>query len=200
MYHVGSFGNRLSSIKVFLSGHPVNLTAKGSGYLEIFKDMKNNYYVNAVPQTGESFINWTNAAGTEFSAAAKFNLTDGTTYDLTANFTALELTSDVSSGKIYTGGRITLTPNREGGTWTFDSAFLSRDGNTFTALKAGKTTITYTVGGTSTSYDVTILAADLPQAGQNFTWAWLLGAAAVLILGAAGFVVARWQTAAVRQR
>jgi LPXTG-motif cell wall-anchored protein len=97
----------------------------------------------------------------------------------------------VTDGKIYTGGRITLTPNISGGTWTFDSAYLSRDGSTFTALKAGTSIITYTVEGQSTSYTVIITAADLPETGQDFKWVWSLGGGAVLILAAAVFSARR---------
>jgi len=84
------------------------------------------------------------------------------------------LSSSVADGKIYTGGRITLTPSITGGTWDFDNTYFSRDGYTFTALKAGTSTITYTVDGVSVSYDVTIEAAALPTTGQDFTWVWVL--------------------------
>ena len=111
-------------------------------------------------------------------------------YEITT-LPALALTSSASDGKVYTGGRITLAPNVSGGTWTFDSAYLSREGNAFTALKAGTTIVTYTVGDANTSYSVTILAADLPQTGQSYAWAWVLAAASVLILCAAGFAAVR---------
>ena len=62
---------------------------------------------------------------------------------------------------------------------------------TFTALKAGTSPITYTVNGQSVSYKVTIAEAVLPETGQSFTWVWLLGGLAILILGAAVFIVLR---------
>jgi LPXTG-motif cell wall-anchored protein len=100
------------------------------------------------------------------------------------------LTSSVADGTIYVGGRITLTPNIGGGTWSFDSSIFSREGDTFTALKAGTSTITYTVGGVSVSYEVTIEESELPQTGQNFTWVWALaGMAAALV--AAGILLRR---------
>ena len=76
---------------------------------------------------------------------------------ITVTQVPLTLTSSVPSGKIYTGETITLTPNIPGGTWTFDSEYFTRDGNTFTALKEGASTPVYSVGGQSESYEVTIL-------------------------------------------
>jgi hypothetical protein len=81
--------------------------------------------------------------------------------------TQLALVSSDSDGSIYTGGRITLTPNITGGTWTYDSAYISLSDNTFTAKKRGSTTVTYTVGEQSASYIITIRALDLPSAGQD---------------------------------
>jgi LPXTG-motif cell wall-anchored protein len=188
--------NRLSSIKLVFEGIPVTVTAKGSGYLDIYKDMDyHDYYVNAVPCTGESFLGWTDGSAAEIATTAKYDLSEGTAYNITANFTVLELISSATGGSIYTGGRITLTPNREGGTWSFDSAYLSRDGNTFTALKAGTTTATYTVGGASTSYTVTIQDSTLPLTGQDFTWAWVLaGLAALAGISVVSYVNAKRRT------
>ena len=78
---------------------------------------------------------------------------------LHAKWTKLTFASSVPDGKILSDGHITLTPNIAGGTWTFDSTYLSRDGNTFVGLKAGTTTVTYTAEGESTSYDLTIYPA-----------------------------------------
>ena len=64
-------------------------------------------------------------------------ITDDTT--LYAKWTQLTLASSVSSGKIYTGGRITLTPSVDGGTWDWDDTFFSATFNspaTFTALES----------------------------------------------------------------
>ena len=105
-----------------------------------------------------------------------------TAYALTAHFTALSLTSTVSDGTVYTGGRITLTPNIDGGTWTFDSNYFSADGNTFTAMKAGTSAITYTVGQASTTYTVTIRQSEIPQTGQDFTPVSMLACAAVVCI------------------
>lgn len=93
----------------------------------------------------------------------------------------LEVGTSAPGGKVYTGGRITLTPNIEGGEWTFDSAFFSREGGTFTALKPGTSTITYTAGGQTVRYDITIETSELPSTGQDMMEVWaLIGAAAVV--------------------
>jgi len=101
-------------------------------------------------------------------------------YTLTIN--TLNLESSVSDGVIYTRGRITLTPNMEGGVWTYDEAYLSlsREDNTFTGLKAGATRVTYTVNEESAYYDITIKSSQLPSTGQNFTGAWVLGGVGLL--------------------
>ncbi len=98
---------------------------------------------------------------------------------------AVEFTSSDADGKIYTGGRITLTPSVQNGTWSFDGTYLSQDGFSFTALKAGTTTVTYTVGAYSESYVITIQQSGLPNTGQDFSWVWLLCGLA-LALAAAG--------------
>ncbi len=109
---------------------------------------------------------------------------------LYAKWTELTLTSSVASGKIYTGGRITLTPNIDGGQWDWDEDYFSATFNspaTFTALNAGTATITYTVDGVSTSYDVTIKESALPSTGQDFTWVWILCVTAVILVAGATF-------------
>jgi uncharacterized repeat protein (TIGR02543 family) len=129
---------------------------------------------------GHVFEGWytTSALTTayDFSTAVTADIT------LHAKWTELTLTSSAADGKIYTDGRVTLTPSVAGGTWTFDSAYFSRDGGTFTALKAGTSTITYTVDGASKSYEVTIEASGLPSTGQDFTGVWVLGGGAVLAI------------------
>lgn len=114
-----------------------------------------------------------------------------TTYDVTITnltITNLTISSSDSDGTIYTGGRITLTPSGGGGAWSFDETYLSREGNTFTALKAGTVTITYTVDGSSAAYVMTILASELPTTGQDGTWIYILIAMGASAL-AAGIVI-----------
>ncbi len=97
----------------------------------------------------------------------------------------LMLSSSVSDSKIYTNGRIILTPNIDGGTWQWDKDYLSATFNspaTFTGLKAGTTTVTYTANGQTVSYTITVLASSLPATGQDFTAVLLLCGAAALVL------------------
>jgi len=140
----------------------------------------------APTRTSHVFGGWytTNALDTEYDFST--SVTADTT--LYAKWTKLTLSSSDADGTIYTDGRITLTPNIEGGAWTFDSSYFSREDNTFRALKAGTSTITYTVSGVSTTYEVTIRQSGLPSTGQNFAWVWaLVGSAAFVV--AAGFLM-----------
>jgi len=98
---------------------------------------------------------------------------------------ALSLTASPADGQIYTGGRITLTPNIPGGTWSFDTSLLERDGNTFTGLAAGTARVTYTVGAQSAYFDVVISKSQLPPTGQDFTWLYIAAGGAALALAAA---------------
>ncbi|MDD2579585.1 MAG: X2-like carbohydrate binding domain-containing protein, partial [Eubacteriales bacterium] len=63
-----------------------------------------------------------------------------------------------SEGEITTGGQITVTPNIAGGTWTYDHTVLSRVGNVFTGLTAGRTIVSYTIGGQTASAGFSVLA------------------------------------------
>jgi hypothetical protein len=93
------------------------------------------------------------------------------------------------SQTLYTGGRASWTPSPAGGTWDYDSAYLAASSSggavTFTALKAGNTTATYSVNSQSHSVAITVLEAELPQTGQDDTLVWVLGALAVLCAAAA---------------
>ncbi len=92
---------------------------------------------------------------------------------------ALVLSMSPSDGKIYTGGRVTITPNIPGGTWQYDEEHFSRSGETFTGLKEGMARVTYTVGRQSAYVDVMVSRAELPSTGQDFTPAiWLLALSA----------------------
>jgi LPXTG-motif cell wall-anchored protein len=116
-------------------------------------------------------------------------------YDIAAE--TLTLASSVEGGRIYTGGRITLTPGVDGGTWDWDADYFSATFNspaTFTALKAGTSTITYTVNGVNTVYKVTIRDNELPGTGQDDTIIYVLIGVAMLALLAAGVVVRRRAT------
>jgi uncharacterized repeat protein (TIGR02543 family)/LPXTG-motif cell wall-anchored protein len=145
---------------------------------------------DGLSRTNYVFSGWNTAADGSGTACAPGNtvtiLSDITLY---AQWTPdLTLTSSVSDGIIYAGGRITLTPNIEGGTWSFNSYYLSRSDYTFKGLKVGKVTVTYTVDGASVSYTVTVKASLLPKTGQNKTLVYIFEGLALLAIGA-GLIV-----------
>ena len=137
---------------------------------------------NGFTKTGCIFAGWATSAGgmvvyTDKQSVNNLTSTDGTTVTLYAQWTKLKLSSSVSDGKIYTGGRIVLTPSVDGGEWDWDEGFFSATFNspaTFTALKAGTTTVSYSLDGVSVSYDVTIEESELPSTGQDVTLVYLL--------------------------
>ncbi len=49
------------------------------------------------------------------------------------------------NGKVCVGCSITLTPSLGGGTWSYNTEYLSRQGNTFTPLRPGTTIVTYSL-------------------------------------------------------
>lgn len=131
-----------------------------------------DWYANAALTTPFDFVTKTGIRG-DITIFAKWN-------------PLLELTASPASGYIYTGGRITITPSIAGGEWEFDSAYLSRDGNTFTGLQVGTTRVTYASPDEQTAYmDVVISEAQLPTTGQDFTPALQLLALAALTGGLA---------------
>jgi uncharacterized repeat protein (TIGR02543 family)/LPXTG-motif cell wall-anchored protein len=98
---------------------------------------------------------------------------------------------------MYTGGRVTWDPTPSGGTWDWDEEFFSATFNspaTFTALKTGTSTITYSINGVSQAVTVTILESELPQTGQSSTVIWLLVVLAALCVSAALILIKRRTT------
>ncbi len=92
---------------------------------------------------------------------------------------AITISGIPDSGTLFVGGRIKLIPSVSGGMWIYDHSLLSLTKNsdgtvTMKGLKEGTTTLVYTVGYVSIQITVTILAAGLPQTGQDFTSAWVL--------------------------
>ncbi len=125
--------------------------------------------------------------------------TDTVTAGITlhAKWTKLILTSSSASATIYKGGRITLTPNIDGGTWNWDKDFFSATlGSpvTFTAKKAGTSVITYTFSGISSSVTVTIRDTILPSTGQDFTLVYALILTAALLAACAWVLLRRIRT------
>ena len=184
--------NMLGHISVNHYGADIILTAEEGGYVELVAG-HHDFYALAQPEMNAAFFDWTDTGDEEVSVTEQFDLLEGTDYDLTANFLSLKPSN--ANGTVYTGGRITLTPSIAGGTWSFDDAYLSRSGNQFTGLTAGTVRVTYTLGDVSAFCDVTVIASQLPQAGQNFAWVWALISAAVFT-GVAGVIAQmRRQTA-----
>ena len=84
---------------------------------------------------------------------------------------------------LFTGGRVTWTPSPENGAWSWDNLYFSataQNVTTFTALKEGVSTITYSVGGTSHKIIVTIHPSLLPSTGQDGSIVWILCLLSVL--------------------
>ena len=131
---------------------------------------------------GTAHVTYT--AGSQ-SAHVDVVITNAQTPSPTATPPPAQLTASPANGKIFTGGRITITPNVPGGTWDFDTSLLSRDGNIFTGLKAGTTRVTYTVDSQSVYMAVVITQAGMPQTGQDFSPALWLMILAVCLGGAA---------------
>ncbi len=153
---------------------------------------------SGLSRTHYEFSGWNTSAngnGAAYAPGDEFTYMSDTT--LYAQWTAKPvLVSSAGggngSGTIYTGGRITLTPNIPGGTWEWDEEYFSATFNspaTFTAIKAGTSSIIYTVDGVSISYEVTIEESKLPGTGQDFTWVYVLAAFAAL--AASGGVLLR---------
>ena len=179
-----------------ISTYTVTFDLGAHGTLETGQLAQTVYYGQSVtaptviPDIAYNFTGWNTAAdgsGTTYAAGSTFSFPEDTT--LYAQWTvAPTLASSVTSGTIYVGGRITLTPNIDGGTWDWDEDFFTATFNspaTFTGLKAGASTITYTVEGVSVTYDVTIKQSQLPFTGQNYTLVYLLAAFALVTGGAA---------------
>lgn len=87
-----------------------------------------------------------------------------------------EPTTMVTPGNavVYVGGRIKLTPSVPGGNWNWDNEFLdvtkNSDGSVIIkGLKAGNTTVYYSIGYASAEIPVEIRVSALPQTGQDFS-------------------------------
>ncbi len=151
---IESAGNPLTRIHANINSADIRLYADDGGYVSLYYIIGTYLYGSAEAVSPGVFMNWSDASGAEVATDADFVLTSGVAYELTANF--LSLSGSPADGKIDTGEEITLTPNVAGGTWGFDEDCLARKGNVFTGLKAGVTTVTYTIGEASVSFDVTV--------------------------------------------
>jgi hypothetical protein len=158
--------NRLTSIQTSYEGIDISVFAIGDGYVEL----RLNYLmsgdaplVTAVSDSSTPLICWTES-GYKVSDSVSFSLIAGRDYSLTANY-SLSLSSSVPGGTIFVGESITLTPNIMGGTWGWSDEYYTASLNspaTFTALKQGASTISYTVEGVEAFYDISAIQAAMP--------------------------------------
>lgn len=188
--------NPLTQIDAVISGKNISLRAAGNGHVDLHVNLmfKSEITATAHPEPLYIFEDWTQA-GTAVSTDADYALTVGQSYDLDANYILeLVLDADPSNGKIYENGRINIVPNTQGGTWDYDTEYLSADfsgsGAKFTGLKNGTTKITYTVGSQSKYIDVLIEESNMPATGQDYTLAFVLTGLAFASL-TAGIVIRR---------
>lgn len=104
----------------------------------------------------------------------------------------ITITGLPGSHTMQVGGQVSWTPKPSGGTWRYDSAYLSMtsaakagDTYTFTALKQGTTTATYTANGASWPVTITIQPkAEVPPTGDDGPIVKLLG---LLLAGLGAF-------------
>ncbi len=164
------------------TGQSLDFTAVG-----LYADPVNNpenYYERYRPaswsvgsQSG-TFVDLPYTDSTIFSAPGDYTLTVVYNYEYYANNSwktsgsisrtvsfhvaePVSLTPSPADGIICVGESITLTPSIEGGTWDFDSNYLSQVGNVFTGLKEGTTTVKYTADGLYDTCTVTIVKVDV---------------------------------------
>jgi len=134
---------------------------------------------NSLFKTDYTFAGWNTVAdgsGTVYAVNSIFEFTEDTILYAQWKIQPV-LTSSVTSGTISVGGIITLTPNIDGGTWDWDKEFFTATFNspaTFTALKAGTSTINYTVDETAITYNVLIATSELPAADQDNTFVYVI--------------------------
>ncbi|MGI5854392.1 MAG: hypothetical protein ACOX8I_08740 [Bacillota bacterium] len=104
---------------------------------------------------------------------------------------AAPVTGLPDSYTLINGKSVGFTPSPTGGSWTYDSAYLSLSENggkaTFTAKKTGKTYVAYAAGGTEFVVAITINESTIPQtedvADPVNAWPYAL-AGLVLLFGA----------------
>lgn len=140
-------------------------------------------YGSGLSKENYAFSGWNTAAdgsGEAYGAGSSFTFLSNAT--LYAQWKAVpKLACSDADATIFAGGSFTLTPNIAGGTWSFDPNYLSINGTVLSAFRAGTTRVTYTVGGQSINYDITIKSNALPYTGQNFLLVYIFAGVAVLL-------------------
>ncbi|NMC57575.1 MAG: LPXTG cell wall anchor domain-containing protein [Eubacteriaceae bacterium] len=142
--------NKIKSITTSMFASGQIFTASGNGYINLNMDISDyEIYLLGDSYSNSLFYNWT-AGDNEISDSPihYLNPQQPATFSLTANFKP-GLTASPSDGVIYEGGRITISPLFEGGTWKYDDKYLSgnfsnAENPEFKGLKSGKTTVEYT--------------------------------------------------------
>ncbi len=177
-----TFGSYLRLVTLSYDTNSGSGTAPGS-VTQLYDTTASVSGGSGLSRTYYEFDGWNTAEdgnGTNYASGDTFTFTADTT--LFVKWKAQpELISSDDDGIIFVGGRVTLTPNIDGGTWDWDHNVFSATFNspaTFTALRAGISTITYTVDGESATYEVTVEQSNLPNTGQDFSWAWILAGVA----------------------
>jgi LPXTG-motif cell wall-anchored protein len=156
------YNNPTTEIKTKLFREGVStqtFSANGDGYVCLTIDIINGEaFLYAQGLKSGAFVNYT-VDGTEISTSPihYFDVENLETDDITANFSNA-LTSSNAGDIVYEGGRITITPLFEGGTWQYDKGFLSADFSdpenpVFKGLKVGKTTVSYTLPANTYTYE-----------------------------------------------
>jgi hypothetical protein len=201
--HFECLSNPMTQLHVTVNERDFLFVTQGDGFVGMTDVPGGDFYALATPDSSQFFFEWITTGGPALTDAAKYTLQAGTDYSLTAYFVPpLKLDMSPANGQIYTGGRVTITPNIPGGGWDYSQDLLSvefsRPSSVFTGLAAGNAQVTYTVGSQSAAVEIYISQSQIPQTGQDFTPALLLLTAAIFVGCAAlafGFVRRRRQRA-----
>ncbi len=114
----------------------MELRANGEGYVGLYfiwsDESEENMYVEAVPKTGETFLNWTDAANVTVSTSAKYAYKYNTAYILTANFPYVvsfdtDGGSTVAKQSVPPGGRVSKPADPVKTGYTFGGWYKQRE-------------------------------------------------------------------------
>lgn len=154
-------------------------TATGTAPLSYQWQVKNDSWID-IPGAATAAFNYTGLReNTNYTVRVIVTDADGNTAASEAiSFTTGEetpmpgtITGLPKDHNMPNGASVSWTPKPAGGTWSYNKDYLGirRDGDkvTFTALKAGKTSVTYTVNGLRHTVDITIADPSAPQTGDT---------------------------------
>lgn len=151
-----------------VDGYPVPTVTKTSGNDKItWNNTTKKLEIAAGLLTGSYPVVLTASNGINPNATLSFTLV------VNAAPVVPTITGLPSSYTLFTGSQVTWAPQYVGGVWNYDNTFLSMTKNgdqyTFTALKNGTTTVTYSVPGASWSISLIIDEVAVPQTGDAAT-------------------------------